>query len=81
MMDKAVVLQTTCTVKFLVDYKDVVNIKDALEALRVLETASDVVFDYLTTLYPRDEGTWRIYTLSGSDEDIDAVIKDYNNWF
>ena len=80
-------------VKFLVSCKDVrkdvVDSKDALEALKILEKY-DVIFRYLTSEYNvifrylmseyTKDGTWNTYCLIGKDEDIDAVIKDYNNW-
>ena len=74
--------QTVRIVKFLVSCKDIrkdaVDWKDALEALKVLEKYN-VVFRYLTSEYAED-GTWNTYCLIGKNEDIDAMIKDYNNW-
>ena len=77
-MDKVVVLESSRIVKFLVSYKDVVDSKKALEVLKVLKNTSDVVFHYKET-FSRDGETWRIYTLSGSEEDMDPVIKEYKN--
>ena len=85
--------QTARVVKFLVSgkdvRKDVVDSKDALETLAVLEkydvifryltSEYDVIFRYLTSEYTKD-GTWNTYCLVGKDENIDTVIKDYNNW-
>jgi len=70
-------------VKFLVSCedlrKDVVDWKDAIEALKVLEKY-DVIFRYLRSEYDKD-GTWNTYCLIGKSEDIDFLIRDYNNWF
>ena len=85
-MDKAIELrvkkgQTVRIVKFLVSCKDVrkdvVDWKDALEALAVLEKYN-VIFRYLISEYDKD-GTWNTYCLVGKSEDIDAMIKEYNN--
>ena len=73
-MNKVVILESSRIVSFLVSYKDV-DSKKALEVLKVLKKTSDVVFHYTETV-SRDGGTWRIYTLYGSEEDMDKVIKE-----
>jgi len=55
-----------------------VDSKKALAVLKVLKKTSDVVFHYTETV-SRDGGTWRIYTLYGSEEDMDKVIKEYKD--
>ena len=76
-MDKVVILESSRIVSFLVSYKDV-DSKKALEVLKVLKKTSDVVFHYTETV-SRDGGTWRIYTLYGSEGDMDKVIKEYKD--
>ena len=75
-MDKVVILESSRIVSFLVGYKDVD--KKALEVLKVLKKTSDVVFHYTETV-SRDGGMWRIYTLYGSERDMDKVIKEYKD--
>ena len=76
-MDKVVILESSRIVSFLVSYKDV-DSKKALEVLKVLKKTSDVVFHYTETV-SRDGGMWRIYTLYGSERDMDKVIKEYKD--
>ena len=76
-MEKVVILESSRIVSFLVGYKDV-DSKKALEVLKVLKKTSDVVFHYMET-FSRDGETRRIYTLYGSEKDMDKVIKEYKD--